>query len=213
MEDAGVTEDTVLPDGEALYLRSTANLSTGGTAIDMTDVVHPDNRDMAERAIMAVGLDVGGVDFLIEDITRSYKEIGGAIVEVNAAPGLPDARGPVRGHAAGCFGRRDGHAVPGRVQETRIPIAAITGTNGKTTTSRMLGHIMKTSGQASVGMTSTDGVYVDGKLSVKGDMTGPTSAQIVLRDPSVDFAVMETARGGLVRSGLGYQSGRTWRPV
>jgi cyanophycin synthetase len=203
MEEAEVTEDTVLPDGEVLYLRSTANLSTGGTAIDMTDVVHPDNRDMAERAIMAVGLDVGGVDFLIDDITKSYKDIGGAIVEVNAAPGFRMHVAPSEGQGRDVAGKVIDMLFPAAAN-TRIPIAAITGTNGKTTTSRMLGHIMKTSG-STVGMTSTDGVYVDGKLSVKGDMTGPTSAQIVLRDPSVDFAVMETARGGLLRSGLGYQ--------
>ncbi|CUH48740.1 cyanophycin synthetase [Ruegeria atlantica] len=203
MENAGVTEETVLPDGEIFYLRSTANLSTGGTAIDLTDVVHPDNRDMAERAIMAVGLDVGGVDFLIDDITKSYKDIGGAIVEVNAAPGFRMHVAPSEGQPRDVAGRVIDMLFPAN-EETRIPIAAITGTNGKTTTSRMLGHIMKTSGNT-VGMTSTDGVYVDGKLSVKGDMTGPKSAQIVLRDPAVDFAVMETARGGLVRSGLGYQ--------
>ena len=203
MDSAGVTEETVLPDGEVFYLRSTANLSTGGTAIDQTDVVHPDNRDMAERAIMAVGLDVGGVDFLIDDITKSYKDIGGAIVEVNAAPGFRMHVAPSEGQPRDVAGRVIDMLFPA-TEETRIPIAAITGTNGKTTTSRMLGHIMKTSGKT-VGMTSTDGVYVDGKLSVKGDMTGPKSAQIVLRDPMVDFAVMETARGGLVRSGLGYQ--------
>ncbi len=203
MEEEGVTPETVLPAGEALYLRSTANLSTGGTAIDMTDSVHPDNRDMAERAIKAVGLDVGGVDFLIDDITQSYKEIGGAIVEVNAAPGFRMHVAPSEGTPRDVSGKVIDMLFPVG-SETRIPIAAITGTNGKTTTSRMLGHIMKTSGSV-VGMTSTDGVYVDGKLSVKGDMTGPTSAQIVLRDPSVDFAVMETARGGLLRSGLGYQ--------
>ncbi len=203
MDGAGVTEETVLPDGEVFYLRSTANLSTGGTAIDLTDVVHPDNRDMAERAIMAVGLDVGGVDFLIDDITKSYKDIGGAIVEVNAAPGFRMHVAPSEGQPRDVAGRVIDMLFPA-TEETRIPIAAITGTNGKTTTSRMLGHIMKTSGKT-VGMTSTDGVYVDGKLSVKGDMTGPKSAQIVLRDPMVDFAVMETARGGLVRSGLGYQ--------
>ena len=203
MESAGVTEDTVLPDGEIFYLRSTANLSTGGTAIDLTDVVHPDNRDMAERAIMAVGLDVGGVDFLIDDITKSYKDIGGAIVEVNAAPGFRMHVAPSEGQPRDVAGKVIDMLFPAN-EETRIPIAAITGTNGKTTASRMLGHIMKTSGKT-VGMTSTDGVYVDGKLSVKGDMTGPKSAQIVLRDPAVDFAVMETARGGLVRSGLGYQ--------
>lgn len=201
--DAGHTVDTVLPAGDVFYLRSTANLSTGGTAIDLTDVVHPDNRDMAERAIMAVGLDVGGVDFLIEDITRSYKEIGGAIVEVNAAPGFRMHVAPSEGQPRDVAGAVIDMLFP-LGQESRIPIAAITGTNGKTTTSRMLGHIMKASGKI-VGMTSTDGVYVDGKLSVKGDMTGPKSAQMVLRDPTVDFAVMETARGGLVRSGLGFR--------
>ncbi|NRB17837.1 MAG: cyanophycin synthetase [Rhodobacteraceae bacterium] len=203
MEEAERDEETVLPEGEVFYLRSTANLSTGGTAIDMTDVVHPDNRDMAERAIMAVGLDVGGVDFLIDDITKSYKDIGGAIVEVNAAPGFRMHVAPSEGQPRDVSGKVMDMLFPAS-EETRIPIAAITGTNGKTTTSRMLGHIMKTSGKI-VGMTSTDGVYVDGKLSVKGDMTGPKSAQIVLRDPAVDFAVMETARGGLVRAGLGYQ--------
>jgi len=201
--DAGHTIDTVLPAGEVFYLRSTANLSTGGTAIDLTDIVHPDNRDMAERAIMAVGLDVGGVDFLIEDITRSYKDVGGAIVEVNAAPGFRMHVAPSEGQPRDVAGSVIDMLFP-LGQESRIPIAAITGTNGKTTTSRMLGHIMKASGKI-VGMTSTDGVYVDGKLSVKGDMTGPKSAQMVLRDPTVDFAVMETARGGLVRSGLGFR--------
>ncbi|NNE04707.1 MAG: cyanophycin synthetase [Xanthomonadales bacterium] len=203
MAKAGYTADTVLPEGEVFYLRSTANLSTGGTAIDMTDVVHPDNREMAERAIRAIGLDVGGVDFLTRDISQSYKDVGGAIVEVNAAPGF-------RMHVAPSEGKpRD---VSGKVMDmlfppgtpSRIPIASITGTNGKTTTSRMLSHILKTAGHT-VGMTSTDGVYIDGRLSVKGDMTGPASAKIVLRDPTVDFAVMETARGGLLRSGMGYR--------
>lgn len=201
--EAGHSVDTVLPTGEVFYLRSTANLSTGGTAIDLTDVVHPDNRDMAERAIMAVGLDVGGVDFLIDNIAQSYKDIGGAIIEVNAAPGFRMHVAPSEGQPRNVAGSVIDMLFP-QGQKSRIPIAAITGTNGKTTTSRMLAHIMKTSGKV-VGMTSTDGVYVDGKLSVKGDMTGPKSAQIVLRDPTVDFAVMETARGGLVRSGLGYQ--------
>ena len=203
LDEAGLAPGTVLPAGQRLFLRSTANLSTGGTAIDVTDIVHPDNREMAERAIEAVGLDIGGVDFLIDDITQSYKDAGGAIVEVNAAPGF-------RMHVAPSEGKsRD---VSGKVlemlfpigSESRIPIAAITGTNGKTTTSRLLAHIMKTSGKVA-GMTSTDGIYVNGRLSVKGDMTGPTSAQMVLRDPAVEFAVMETARGGLLRSGLGYQ--------
>ncbi len=202
MTKAGYDETTVLAASELFYLRSTANLSTGGTAIDLTDVVHPDNRDMAVRAIRAVGLDVGGVDFLTDDITQSYKDIGGGIVEVNAAPGF-------RMHVAPSEGEPRDVAVkvidmlfpPGK--DARIPIAAITGTNGKTTTSRMLAHILKTAGHIT-GMTSTDGVYIDGHLTVKGDMTGPTSAHIVLRDPTVDFAIMETARGGILKRGLGY---------
>ncbi len=200
---AGFDADTVLPDGEIFYIRNTANLSTGGTAIDLTDVVHPDNREMAVRAIQAVGLDVGGVDFLTADITESYKEIGGAIVEVNAAPGFRMHVAPSEGEPRDVAGKvMDMLFPPG--SPTRIPIASITGTNGKTTTSRMLAHILKTAGHT-VGMTSTDGVYVDGRLSVKGDMTGPKSAHIVLRDPTVDIAVLETARGGLLRSGLGYR--------
>ena len=203
MEKGGVTEDTVLPEGEVFYLRSTANLSTGGTAIDMTDVVHPDNREMAVRAIQAVGLDVGGVDFLSSDITQSYKDVGGAIVEVNAAPGFRMHVAPSEGEARDVSGKVMDMLFP-QGTPSRIPIASITGTNGKTTTSRMLAHILKTAGHT-VGMTSTDGVYIDGRLSVRGDMTGPASAHIVLRDPTVDMAVLETARGGLLRAGLGYR--------
>jgi cyanophycin synthetase len=203
MKKGGVGENSVLPQGDAFFLRSTANLSTGGTAIDMTDVVHPDNAEMAVRAVQAVGLDVGGVDFLTSDITKSYKEAGGAIVEVNAAPGFRMHVAPSEGESRDVSGKvMDMLFPPGSPR--RIPVASITGTNGKTTTCRMLGHILKTAGHC-VGMTSTDGVYIDGRLSVKGDMTGPASAHIVLRDPTVDIAVLETARGGLLRSGLGYQ--------
>jgi len=199
----GYTRESVLRKGETLYLRSTANLSTGGTAIDVTDVVHPDNRDMAIRAAKAVGLDVCGVDFLTEDITLSYKESGGAICEVNAAPGFRMHVAPSEGTPRDVAGpAMDMLFPPG--EPTRIPIAAITGTNGKTTTSRMLAHILKTAGHL-VGLTSSDGVYIDGQVTVKGDMTGPASARMVLRDPSVDIAVMETARGGLIRSGMGYR--------
>jgi len=203
LEKAGYTKETVLAKDEILYLRSTANLSTGGTAIDLTDVVHPDNRAMAVRAIMAVGLDVGGVDFLTDDISQSYKDIGGAIVEVNAAPGFRMHVAPSEGKPRDVAGAVMDMLFPSEAPR-RVPIAGITGTNGKTTTSRMLAHIMKGVGHT-VGMTSTDGVYIDGHLSVKGDMTGPTSAQIVLRDPSIDMAVLETARGGLVKRGLGYR--------
>jgi cyanophycin synthetase len=203
LAEAGKDENTVLEEGEIFYLRSTANLSTGGTAIDLTDVVHPDNREMAIRAVRAVGLDVGGVDFLTADITRSYKDVGGAIVEVNAAPGFRMHVAPSEGEPRDVAGKVM-DMLFGAGEVGRIPIAAITGTNGKTTTSRMLAHILKDCGHT-VGLTSTDGIQIDGKISVRGDMTGPTSAQIVLRDPSVDFAVMETARGGILRAGLGYQ--------
>ena len=203
LDKTGYDKDTVPEKDEIVYLRSTANLSTGGTALDVTDVIHPDNREMAIRAINAIGLDIGGVDFLTKDITMSYREAGGAICEVNAGPGF-------RMHVAPSEGtpRDVGGAVVGMLfppdSPTRVPIAAVTGTNGKTTTSRMLAHILKLSGRT-VGLTSTDGVYIDGKLSVPGDMTGPKSAQMILRDPSVDAAVMETARGGMLRSGLGFQ--------
>jgi cyanophycin synthetase len=143
------------------------------------------------------------VDFLTTDITKSYKEVGGAIVEVNAAPGFRMHVAPSEGEPRDVAGKVMDMLFPPS-SPTRIPVASITGTNGKTTTSRMLSHILKTAGH-SVGMTSTDGVYIDGRLTVKGDMTGPTSAHIVLRDPTVDMAVLETARGGLLRAGLGYR--------
>ena len=202
LEDAGYTEDTVIKKDEVLFLRATANLSTGGTAIDLTDVVHPDNREMAVRAVRAVGLDIGGVDFITDDITYSYKDVGGAIVEVNAGPGFRMHVAPSEGLPRDVSGKvLDMLYPPGT--PSRIPVAAITGTNGKTTTTRMLAHIMKTSGHI-VGMTSTGGIQVDGRVTVKGDMTGPQSAKIVLRDPTIDFAVLETARGGILRAGLGY---------
>jgi cyanophycin synthetase len=199
----GYDEQSVPAEGEVVYLRTTANLSTGGTAVDVTDIIHPDNRDMAIRAIQAVGLDIGGVDFLTRDIAVSYRETGGAICEVNAGPGFRMHVAPSAGKPRDVAGPVIDMLFP-KDTPAHIPIAAITGTNGKTTTSRMLAHILKMSGYT-VGMTSTDGVYIDGKLTVAGDMTGPKSAQMILRDPLVDAAVMETARGGLLRSGLGYR--------
>jgi cyanophycin synthetase len=186
-----------------LFLRSTANLSTGGTAIDQTDVCHPDNREMAIRAAASVGLDVCGVDFLTPDISRSWKEVGGGICEVNAAPGFRMHVAPSEGKPRDVAGKvLDMLFPPGT--PSRIPIAAITGTNGKTTTTRMLAHIHKLTGQT-VGMTTTDGVYIDGRLTVAGDMTGPVAARMVLTDPHVTVAVLETARGGLLRAGMGYK--------
>ena len=202
LKKLGYDPDTVPEKDEIVYLRSTANLSTGGTAIDVTDVIHPDNREMAIRAINAIDLDIGGVDFLTRDITLSYREAGGGICEVNAGPGFRMHVAPSEGTPRDVAGPVIDMLFPAGMP-SRIPIAAVTGTNGKTTTSRMLAHILKMSGMT-VGLTSTDGVYIDGKLSVPGDMTGPVSAQMILRDPSVDAAVMETARGGMLRSGLGF---------
>jgi cyanophycin synthetase len=197
----GLTAESVPAKGVIVYLRSTANLSTGGTATDVTDVIHPDNREMAERAIRAIGLDVGGVDFLSKDITKSYRVIGGGICEVNAAPGfrmhVAPSEGTARDVAAPVIDMLFPHGAP-----ARVPIAAVTGTNGKTTTARMLAHIAKMGG-FTPGMTSTDGVYIDGQRTVPGDMTGPVSARMVLADPQIDIAVLETARGGLLRAGMG----------
>ena len=204
MTRGGVTKDTVLPAGQLFFLRATGNLSTGGTAIDLTDVVHPDNREMAVRAAKAIGLDVIGVDFITTDISQSYREIGGGICEVNAAPGFRMHVAPTEGKSRDVAGPvMDMLFPPG--SPSKIPIASITGTNGKTTTARILAHILKMAGHT-VGLASTDGVYVDGERTVAGDMTGPQSARMVLRDPSVDVAVLETARGGLLRAGMGYRT-------
>ncbi len=203
LTDKGYTRATVVASGEVVYLRLTGNLSTGGTAIDVTDVIHPDNAEMAVRAIKAIGLDVGGVDFIAPDIARSYKEGGGAICEVNAAPGFRMHVAPSEGTPRDVAGPVIDMLFPPGTP-SRIPIATITGTNGKTTTARMLAHIFRISGRH-VGLTTTDGVYINGQLTVKGDMTGPVAARMVLRDPHVDIAVLETARGGILRRGLGYR--------
>jgi cyanophycin synthetase len=203
LASAGLTLESVPAEGRVVCLRSTANLSTGGTAIDKTDEIHEDNRVMAERTVSAIGLDVAGIDFVSPDISRSYRDVGGVIVEVNAAPGFRMHLAPTEGKSRDVAGPVIDHLFPPGAP-SRIPIAAITGTNGKTTTTRMVGHILKLAGYT-VGMATTDGVYIDGKLTVRGDMTGPWSSQLVLRDPSVDAAVLETARGGIVRSGLGWR--------
>jgi cyanophycin synthetase len=201
MERVGYTADAVPKEGEAVFLRSTANLSTGGTATDVTDVIHPDNRDMAVRAVRAIGLDVGGVDFISPSIAESYKNIGGAICEVNAAPGFRMHVAPSEGTPRDAAGPVIDMLFPPGTP-ARVPIAAVTGTNGKTTTARMLAHIAKMAGYTP-GLTTTDGVYIDGQRTVEGDMTGPVSARMVLSDPHIDLAVLETARGGLLRAGMG----------
>ena len=200
MGRVGYTADSVPKSDEIVYLRSTANLSTGGTATDVTDIIHPDNRDMAVRAVRAIGLDVGGVDFISPNIAESYKSIGGAICEINAAPGFRMHVAPSTGTPRDAAGPVVDMLFPPGTP-SRVPIAAITGTNGKTTTARMLAHITKMSGYTP-GLTTTDGVYIDGQRTVEGDMTGPVSARMVLADPQIDIAILETARGGLLRAGM-----------
>ena len=177
-------------------------MSTGGTSIDRTIEAHPDNVEIAETAARIIGLDVAGIDFICPDIATPVRETGGAIVEVNAAPGFRMHTHPTEGEPQ--YVARpviDGLFPAGT--PARIPILAVTGTNGKTTTVRMIAHILKLMGRR-VGMTSTDGIVIDGRMIKKGDMSGPKSAQMVLQNPTVDTAVFEVARGGILREGLGY---------
>ncbi|WP_108212172.1 cyanophycin synthetase [Pontibacter mucosus] len=203
LRDRGLTLQAVLPAGEVLYLKTTANLSTGGTATDVTDLVHPYNVLMAERIAGIIGLDICGIDVITSDIAIPLPEARGAVIEVNAAPGLRMHISPTEG-------------LPRNVAEpiinmlfpfgspSRIPIVAITGTNGKTTTTRLTAHILNFKGYK-VGYTTTDGIYIQGKRVVKGDTTGAYSSEFVLKDPTVNYAVLECARGGMLRTGLAFR--------
>jgi cyanophycin synthetase len=202
VRNQGFGLDDVPPDDVRVKLALTGNMSTGGTSIDRTVEAHPDNVEIAETAARIVGLDVAGIDFICPDIATPVRETGGGIVEVNAAPGFRMHTHPTEGEPQ--FVAKpviDLLFPPGA--SARIPILAVTGTNGKTTTVRMMSHILKLMGRR-VGMTSTDGIVVDGRLIKKGDMSGPKSAQMVLQNPTVDTAVFEVARGGILREGLGY---------
>ncbi len=198
------TLDTVLQKGEVMVMKDTANLSTGGTSVDVTDIVHPSIIFMAERISRIVGLDICGIDFLTSDISKPVSETGGAVIEVNAGPGfrmhLAPAEGLPRNVAAPVI---DMLYPPGK--DSRIPIVAVTGTNGKTTTTRLIAHMVKMMG-FTVGFTTTDGIYIQNHLMMKGDCSGPGSAEFVLKDPTVNFAVFETARGGILRAGLGFKN-------
>lgn len=188
--------------GQTIFLAETANLSTGGIAIDRTDEIHPENATIARRAALAVGLDVAGIDFITPDITRSVREAGGGIVEVNASPGFRMHLEPFEGRARD-IARPVINLLFPPGQTGRIPILAITGSNGKSTTTRMVAHIVAHAGKC-VGYTSTSGIFVDHQMVAEGDSSGPRSARMVLRDPRVEVAVLETARGGILREGLGF---------
>jgi cyanophycin synthetase len=204
LDDAGITLNYIPQEGERVLLKPTANLSTGGTSTDVTDEVHPANVFMFERIAKIIGLDICGIDVMATDLRSPVSENGGAILEVNAAPGFRMHIEPAEG-------------LPRNVAEPvvdmlfpkgsvgRIPIIAITGTNGKTTTTRLTAHIAKSAGKK-VGYTTSDGVYIQNQLMMRGDCTGPVSSQFVLKDPTVDFAVLECARGGILKAGLAFQN-------
>jgi cyanophycin synthetase len=199
----GYELDQVPPKDAMIRLAATGNMSTGGISIDRTAHAHDENVEIAEEAARVIGLDVAGIDFLAPDITQPVRETGGAIVEVNAAPGFRMHTNPTEGDPQFVAGPVIDLLFPAG-SPSRIPIIAVTGSNGKTTTVRMIAHIMRGIGYH-VGMTSTDGIYIDGRLVRAVDASGPRSAQLVLQNPRVDFAVFEVARGGILREGLGYQ--------
>ena len=203
LKEMDMTTESVPKKGEMVKLKSTANLSTGGTAEDITELIHPYNVFMAERISKIIGLDICGIDIMAEDLTKPLNKSGGAVLEVNAGPGFRMHLQPTSGLPRNI----GGHVVdmlfpPG--SNSRIPIIAVTGTNWKTTTTRLIAHIAKMKGKK-VGYTTSDGVYIQNRLLMTGDCTGPKSAEFVLKDPTVNFAVLECARGGLLRAGLGFK--------
>ena len=204
MERQGHTLDSVLPKDEICYLRATANLSTGGIAVDRTDEIHPENVWLAQRVVKMIGLDIAGLDIVTPDISRPLREVDGVIVEVNAAPGFRMHIAPSVGIPRNVVGAVMDMLFPNE-QSSHIPILSVTGTNGKTTTTRLLAYIFKQTNKV-VGYTTTDGTYIGEYLVEAGDNTGPQSAQLILQDPTVEVAVLETARGGLLRSGLAFEA-------
>ncbi len=203
LDEKNYTLDTVPAKGELVLVKPTANLSTGGTSTDVTDEVHPANIFMCERIALIIGLDICGIDIMASDLKTPVTENGGAILEVNAAPGFRMHIEPSEGLARNVAEPVVDMLFP-KGSAGRVPIIAVTGTNGKTTTTRLIAHIAKSSGKK-VGYTTSDGVYIQNQLMMKGDCTGPISSNFVLKDPTVDFAVLEVARGGILKAGLAFQ--------
>jgi cyanophycin synthetase len=200
---SNLTIDSIPAAGDVVMLRATANLSTGGTAVDRTNEIHFDNAEIARRAAMIIGLDIAGIDFIAPDITQSVRKTGGGVIEVNAAPGFRMHIEPSEG-APRDVARPVMEMLFPRGSRSRVPIIAITGTNGKSTVGRMVKQVIRQTG-CTVGLTSTSGVLVNDVLVSEGDATGPRSARLILRDPTVEVAVLETARGGLLREGLAFE--------
>ena len=204
LDDVCYTLETIPAKDERVMLKPTANLSTGGTSTDVTDEVHPANIFMFERIAKIIGLDICGIDIMVSDLRKPVAENGGAILEVNAAPGFRMHIDPSKGLPRNVAEPVVDMLFP-KGSAGRIPIIAITGTNGKTTTTRLTAHIAK-SANKKVGYTTSDGVYIQNQLMMKGDCTGPISSTFVLKDPTVDFAVLECARGGILKAGLAFQN-------
>ncbi|MFO8059497.1 MAG: cyanophycin synthetase, partial [Bacillota bacterium] len=203
----GLRADSIPEEGRSVRLRDGANLSTGGTAVDVTGAIHRSAASVCRRAARIVGLDVAGVDLVTEDISEPFVDrkgrARGAIVEVNAAPGLRMHHSPSQGRARDVAQAIVDHLFPQCQSEGRIPIVAVTGSNGKTTTTRLVEHLLSAAGYRT-GMITSDGIYIAGENVVRGDTTGPWSAKVVLRDPRVEAAVLETARGGIIAGGLAF---------
>lgn len=202
LDQKNYTLNTILKSKEVLYLDYAANLSKGGTAEDVTDQLHPDVIKLAERVSKITDLDICGIDLMAETLTKPLAETGGVVLEVNAAPGFRMHLAPSKGTSRNVAKPVLDMLFPEGIN-SRIPIMAVTGTNGKTTTTRLISHIMKEAGRR-IGYTTTDGIYVNDELLMKGDCGGPKSAQLILKDPTVDTAVLECARGGILRAGLGF---------
>jgi cyanophycin synthetase len=202
VEAQGRSMDDMVARGEVVFLRPTANLSTGGTSIDRTEEMHPDNVTACEMAAAAVGLDIAGIDVMTPDISVPFRENNAVIIEVNAGPGIRMHTHPTEGRARAVAAPIVDMLYPPGV-DAAIPVVAVTGTNGKTTTTRLIAHLFRNTG-STVGFTTSDGVYLQNRLVMEGDMTGPFAANIILTNPTVDVAVLETARGGILRAGLGF---------